>query len=83
MLTVLTGIPLWIRAGTKKILSRRIPTVGIVRKSPSTTPQQSHKHHHHGGAVCPSYVVASMDTPNHTWVTSSKGVCEGTVEAIK
>jgi hypothetical protein len=51
---------------------RRIPTVGIVWNSPSTPPHQSHKHHHHGGAVCPSYGVVSMDTPDRTWVTYSK-----------
>ncbi len=34
------------------------------------SPQQSHKHHHHdGGAVCPSYGVVSMDTPNQMQVT--------------
>jgi hypothetical protein len=33
-----------------------------------------HKHHHHGGAVCPSYGVGSMDTPDQTRVTSSEGV---------
>ena len=48
--------------------------VGIERKSPSTPPQQSHKHHHHGGAVCPSYGVASMDTPDHKRATTSEGV---------
>jgi len=34
----------------------------------------NHKHHHHGGAVCPSYSVGSMDTPDRTRVTSSEGV---------
>ena len=58
----------------KKLPPRRIPTVGIVQKSPSTPPHQSHKHHHHGGAVCPSYGVVSMDTPDWTQVTYSKGV---------
>ena len=42
----------------------------------------NHKHHHHGGAVCPSYGVGSMDTPDRTRVTSSKGVGRGVVEAI-
>ena len=32
--------------GNKKLPPHRIPTVGIVRKSPLTPPQQSHKHHH-------------------------------------
>ena len=60
--------------GNEKLPSHRIPTVGIVWKSPSTPPHQSHKHHHHGGAVCPSYGVVSMDTPDRTRVTYSKGV---------
>ena len=60
--------------GNKKLPPQRIHTVGIVRKSLSTPPQQSHKNHHHGGAICPSYGVASMDTPNPTRVTSSEGV---------
>ena len=37
----------------------------------------NHKHHHHGGAVCPSYGVGSMDTPDRTRVTSCKGVGRG------
>jgi len=60
--------------GNKKLPPRSFSTVGIVQKSPSTAPQQSHKHHHHGGAVCPSYGVVSMDTPNQMQVTYSKGV---------
>jgi hypothetical protein len=52
----------------------RIPTVGIVRKVPSTRTQLSHKHHHHGDAVCPSYGVLTMDTPDRTRATSSEGV---------
>ena len=51
--------------------------VGIVRKVPATSTQESHKHHHHGGAFCPSYGVGSMDTPDRTWVTSSEGVGQG------
>ena len=42
----------------------------------------NHKHHHHGGAVCPSYGVGSMDTPDRTRVTSSMGSGGGVVEAI-
>ncbi len=38
---------------------------------PNTTIQ---KHHHHGGAVCPSYSVVSLDTPNRMQATSSEGV---------
>ncbi len=34
----------------------------------------NHKHLHHGGAICPSYGVGSMDTPDRTRVTSSEGV---------
>ena len=41
----------------------------------------NHKHHHHGGAVCPSYGVGSMDTPDRTRQPSSKGVGRGGVEA--
>jgi len=37
--------------GNKKLPPRRFPTVGIVRKVPSTRTQLSHKHHHHGGDV--------------------------------
>ena len=48
--------------------------VGIVRKVPLTQTQLSHKHHHHGGAVCPSYGVISLDTPDRTQATSLEGV---------
>jgi len=37
----------------------------------------NHKHHNHGGAVCPSYGVGSMDTPDQTRVTSFEGVGRG------
>jgi len=37
----------------------------------------NHEHHHHGGAVCPSFGVGSMDPPDRTRVTSSKGVGRG------
>ena len=60
--------------GNEKLPPRRIPTVGIVWRSPSTPPQQSQKHHHHGGAVFPSYGVVSMDTPDRIRLTSSEGV---------
>ena len=60
--------------GYEKLLPRRFPTVGIVRKSLSTPPQQSHKYHQHGGAVCPSYGMVSMDTPNQMQLISSEGV---------
>jgi len=39
--------------------------------NPNTT---IHKYDHHGGAVCPSYGMGSMDTPDRTRVTSSEGV---------
>jgi len=39
-----------------------------------TQSQLTHKHHHNGGALCPSYGVLSLDTPNRTWATSSEGV---------
>jgi hypothetical protein len=60
--------------GNEKLLPRRIPTVGIVRKVPSTRTQLFHKHHHHGGAVCPSYGAVTLDTPDPTRATSSEGV---------
>lgn len=58
----------------EKLPPRKFPTVGIVRKSPSSQPQQSHKHNQHGGAVSLSYGVVSMFTPDWTWATSSEGV---------
>jgi hypothetical protein len=60
--------------GNKRLPPRRIPMVGIVRKVPSTLTQQSHKHHHHGGAVCPSYGVLTMNTPDRRWATPSEVV---------
>jgi hypothetical protein len=70
-------------AGTKKLPPRKIPTVGIVRKVPSTTNTTINKHHHHGGAVCPSYGVGSMDPPDPTEVTSSEGVGQGRLGWVK
>jgi hypothetical protein len=55
----------------KKLPPRRIPTVGIVLKVPSTTNTTINKHHHHGGAVRPSYNLRSMDLPDLTQETSS------------
>ena len=60
--------------GNKKLLPRSFSTVGIVREFGQVSTQQSHKHHHNGSAVCPSYGVISMDTPDRTRVTYSKGV---------
>ncbi len=60
--------------GNKKLPPHRIPTVGIVRNVLLTRTQLTQKHHHHGGAVCPSYGVVSLDTPDPPQVTSSKGV---------
>jgi hypothetical protein len=60
--------------GNEKLPPRRIPTEGIERKVPSTQTQLSHKHHHHGGAVCPSYGMLTVDTPNRTQATPSEGV---------
>jgi hypothetical protein len=60
----------------QKILSRRIPMIGIVPKVPSTTNTTIHKHHHHG-AVCPSYGMGSMDLPDPMQVTSSEGLAKG------
>jgi hypothetical protein len=60
--------------GNKKNPPRRIPTVGIVLKVLPTRTQLTHKHHHLGGAVRLSYGVVSLDTPNSTRVTFSKGV---------
>jgi hypothetical protein len=60
--------------GNKKLPPRRIPTVGIEQKVPSTQTQLSHKHHHHSGAVCPSYGVLTMDMLDWTRATPSEGV---------
>jgi hypothetical protein len=60
--------------GNKKLPPRSFSTVGIVWKSPSTPPQQSHNDHHHGSAVCSYYGVVSVDTPDRMRVTYSKGV---------
>jgi hypothetical protein len=59
---------------------RRIPTVGIVRKVMSTRTQLTHKHHHHGGAVCPSYGVVSLDTPDRTRATPFRRGSERVVQ---
>jgi hypothetical protein len=56
--------------------------VGIVRKELYTTNTTIHKHHHHGGAVCPSYGVVSMDTPDQMRETSSEGVGQGCVDWV-
>ncbi len=60
--------------GNEKLPPSRFPTVGIVRKAPSTRTQLSHKHHHYGDAVCPSYGVLTMDTPDRMRATPSEGV---------
>jgi hypothetical protein len=70
----LTAIRFW---QEQKRLSHRIPTIEIVQKVPSTTNTTIHKHHHHSRAICHSYGVGSMDLPNPTQVTSSKGVGQG------
>ena len=59
--------------GNKKLPSRRIPIGGIVQKVLLTPTQLSHKHHH-GGAICPSYVMVPLDTPDRTRATSSERV---------
>jgi hypothetical protein len=64
-------------SGNKKLLPCRIPTVGIVRKVPSTNNTTIPKHHHHRGAIHSSYGVRLMDSPNPTQVTSSEGVKQG------
>ncbi len=58
--------------GNKKLPSHGIPTVGIVRKVPSTPMQLSHKHHHHGGFGCPSHGVVSVGLPDPTTQLSWK-----------
>jgi hypothetical protein len=68
--------------GNKKLLRRRVPKVGIVRIVPLTPPQQSHKHCHNGGAICPSYGMVSMDTPDRTRVTSWEGVRQRRVDWV-
>jgi hypothetical protein len=58
----------------------RNPVGFYSRNSTKSTLQHKHnyhKHHHHGGAVCPSFGVGSMDPPDRTRVTSSKGVERG------
>ena len=67
-------IRVWAGTNNSRPLGFLRYAVGIVRKILSTRTQLSHKHHHHGGAVCPSYGVVSMDTPDRTRVTSSEGV---------
>jgi hypothetical protein len=49
--------------------------LGKVQKLSSTT--NTTIHHHHGEAVCPFYGMGSMDLPNPTQVTSSKGIGQG------
>ncbi len=61
----------------KKLLPHRIPTVGILRKVPSTTNTAIPKHHHYDRAVCPSYGVRVMDLPDPMQVTSLEGVGQG------
>ena len=63
--------------GNEKLQPHRIPTVGIVRKVLSTQTLLTHKHHHHGGAVCPSYGVVTLNTPNPTRLISTEGVGRG------
>ena len=50
------------------------------RNSTKSTFKHKHnnpQHYHHGGAVCPLYGVGSMDPPDWTRVTSSKGFGRG------
>jgi hypothetical protein len=68
---LLTAIRFW---REQKLPPHRIPTVGIVKKVPSTTNTTIHKDYHHGGAVCPSYDMGSMDPPDLTLVTSLERV---------
>ena len=62
LVKALTGIPLlgfeW---------EQKTPTFNPITSIPQTST-------HHGGAVCPSYSVVSMDTPDRMQVTYSKGV---------
>ncbi len=63
-----------VRAGTNNTRP-----VGFLRQEQTervlqTRTQLTHKHRHHGGAVCPSYGVVSLDTPDRTQATSSEGV---------
>jgi hypothetical protein len=68
--------------GTKNSRPGRIPTVGIVREYRRPPTQLTNKHHHHGGAVCPSYGVVLLDTPDPARVTSSEGVGRGRVRWV-
>ena len=51
-----------------------IPAGGIVWKGLSTQTQLTHKHHHYVGAVCPSYGMVSLNTPDRMRATSLEGV---------
>jgi hypothetical protein len=68
--------------GNEKLPPRRFSTVGIVREFRRSPTQPPHKHHQHGGAVCPSYGVVSLDTPDTTRVTSSEGVGRGRIRWV-
>ena len=67
----------------EKLPPRLIPTVGILRKVPLTRTQLSHIHHHHGGAVCPSYGVLTMVTPDRTRATPLEGVGQELLGLVK
>jgi len=67
-------VMLWI------VEKHQTPVIFYSRNSTESTLHQkhnNHNNHHHGGAVCPSYGVGSMDTPDQTRVTSSEGVGRG------
>jgi hypothetical protein len=69
--------------GNEKFPPRMFSTVGIVLKLPltpnTTNPQTSPPW---CGAVCPSYGVVSLDTPDTTRVTSSEGVGRGHIRWV-
>jgi hypothetical protein len=54
----------------------------VLKLLPLTPNTTTHKHHHHGGAVCPSYGVVSLDTPDPTQVTSLEGVGQERISLV-
>ena len=59
--------------GNKKLPLRRFPTVGIVRKVPSTINKTQQQTSPQWWAVCPPCGMCSMNCPNLTWVAIWRG----------
>jgi hypothetical protein len=60
--------------GNENLPPRRFSTVGIVREFRRSLTQPPPQTSSTWCAVCPPYGVVSMDTPDRTRVTYSKGV---------